>query len=63
MTFSVLAALHMTASTALALVFFSWTSYLIRLAEAGGSEHRFDLYADCLWFVIVTSTTTGYGLS
>jgi len=42
-------------------LFLLWASYLIRLAEAGGLENRFGLYADCLWYVIVTATTTGYG--
>ena len=31
------------------------------LLQAGGLENRFGLYADCLWYVIVTATTTGYG--
>ena len=42
-------------------IFFLWTSYLIRLAESGGTQDRFFFYADCLWFVLVTATTTGYG--
>jgi hypothetical protein len=41
--------------------FFLWTSYLVRLAESGGTEDRFFWYTDCLWFVLVTATTTGYG--
>ena len=51
-------ALTMTVLTAL---FILWSSYLIRLAEAGGRENRFNLFADCVWYVVVTATTTGYG--
>jgi hypothetical protein len=45
----------------LSVIFILWTSYLVRLAESGGTEDRFFWYTDCLWFVMVTATTTGYG--
>ena len=44
--------------------FLFWASYMIRLAEAGphgaGTED-FNLYTNCLWYIVVTATTTGYG--
>eukprot|EP00293_Proteomonas_sulcata_P007537 CAMPEP_0184288584 /NCGR_PEP_ID=MMETSP1049-20130417/1098_1 /TAXON_ID=77928 /ORGANISM="Proteomonas sulcata, Strain CCMP704" /LENGTH=710 /DNA_ID=CAMNT_0026595059 /DNA_START=64 /DNA_END=2193 /DNA_ORIENTATION=- len=45
-------------------IFFTmfWLAYLVRLAEAGvPSFDDFRDYRNCVWFVIVTMTTTGYG--
>ena len=45
-------------------VFLFWASYMIRLAEAGqhgASIEDFNLYTNCLWYIVVTATTTGYG--